>query len=211
MAYDLLQNFIEQFGHLSLFLVLCMGIVGLPVPNEVIALTGGALSSAGILEPLPAFVSLYLGVCSGSTVGYSLGKFSARKLKIRLVRHARIDRFMAKAEALNVKYGSFAVSISCFFPLLRNVTPFVVGMNGMRYGKFAVYAYTTALVWASVYFIAGTYVGDRLNTIDSYISRYGYYSLGVLAAIAIGYAAYSRMSKRGSPPADSASSYTIDR
>ncbi|WP_127534349.1 DedA family protein [Paenibacillus kobensis] len=180
MAYDLLQNFIDQFGALSLFLVLCLGIVGLPIPNEVVAMTGGAVSSGDLLSPVPAFVFLYLGVCSGATVGYLLGRFSAQTFVRRFLRKPKFGKFMAKAEALNVKYGSFAVSISCFFPLLRNVTPYLVGMNRMSYRKFALFSYTTALLWTSIYFTAGTLVGNQLDETGDLIDRYGYYSLGVL-------------------------------
>ncbi|GFN34101.1 DedA family protein [Paenibacillus xylaniclasticus] len=196
MAYDLLLNFIDQFGAVSLFLTLCLGVVGLPVPNEVVAITGGALSSGGLINTVPAFIFLYMGVCSGATVGYMLGKFSAQKLIRRFLRQPNIGKFMAKAEALNAKYGSFAVSISCFFPLLRNVMPYLVGVNGMGYRRFALFSYTTAFVWTSIYFIIGTFVGNRLDEINGLIDRYGYYSLGVLAVIAAAYAAIRLAVKR---------------
>lgn len=90
---DTLLNFIEQIGHYALFFVLCLGLVGLPVPNEVVAMTGGALAASGILSPAPSFIMTFLGVCSGSTVGFMLSRFTASKLLNRVGESRRFASF----------------------------------------------------------------------------------------------------------------------
>lgn len=80
MAYDLLLSIIEQVGYAALFLVLCLGLIGLPIPNETVVMTGGALSAAGVLSPVPAFIMTCLGISSAMTFGYSFGRFSGAKL-----------------------------------------------------------------------------------------------------------------------------------
>ena len=51
--YEVLLNIIEEIGYVALFLVLCLGLIGLPIPNEAVVMTGGALAEAGIL-PVPS-------------------------------------------------------------------------------------------------------------------------------------------------------------
>lgn len=136
---DTLLNFIEQIGHYALFLVLCLGVIGLPVPNEVVAMTGGALAASEILAPFPSFVMLYLGVCSGATVGFMLSRFTASRLLDRFGDKKSIRQFLDVSERLTRQYGNYAICISAFLPILRNVTPYAVGMKGMPYRKFALF------------------------------------------------------------------------
>lgn len=55
MDVEYLISIIEQYGYAALFFSLWLGIVGLPIPDEVIVMTGGAVTGMGILHPLPAF------------------------------------------------------------------------------------------------------------------------------------------------------------
>ena len=111
---DTLLDFIEQIGHYALFLVLCLGLVGLPVPNEVVAMTGGALAASEILTPVPSFIMTFLGVCSGSTVGYMLSRFTASKLLNRVGEKSKIRQFLDVSERLTRQYGNYAICISAF-------------------------------------------------------------------------------------------------
>lgn len=183
---DTLLGFIEQIGHYALFLVLCLGLVGLPVPNEVVAMTGGALVASEILTPFPSFIMTFLGVCSGSTVGYMLSRFTASKLLNRAQEKSKIRQFLAVSERLTRQYGNYAICISAFLPILRNVTPYAVGMKGMPYRRFAMFSYSASFVWTIGYFSLGMFVGDQVvDHIGALIDRYGYYAAGIVAVLAI--------------------------
>jgi membrane-associated protein len=183
---DTLFNFIEQIGHYALFVVLCLGLVGLPVPNEVVAMTGGALAASEILTPFPSFIMTFLGVCSGSTVGYMLSRFTASKLLNRAQEKSKIRQFLDVSERLTRQYGNYAICISAFLPILRNVTPYAVGMKGMPYRRFAMYSYSASFVWTIGYFSLGMFVGDQVvDHIGALINRYGYYAAGIVVVLAI--------------------------
>jgi len=183
---DTLLNFIEQIGHYALFLVLCLGVIGLPVPNEVVAMTGGALAASEILAPFPSFVMIYLGVCSGATVGFMLSRLTASRLLERFGDKKSIRQFLDVSERLTRQYGNYAICISAFLPILRNVTPYAVGMKGMPYRKFALFSYSASLLWTVGYFSLGMYVGDQVvDHIGALINRYGYYLAGVVAVLAV--------------------------
>lgn len=74
MMVEMLTESVGQFGYFALFFTLWLGIVGMPIPDEVIVLSAGVLTSMNILEILPAFIATYLGVVSGLSLGYVLGR-----------------------------------------------------------------------------------------------------------------------------------------
>jgi len=196
MAYEALLQFIEEIGYFALFFALCLGLIGLPIPNEVVVLTAGAFAASGHLLPVPAFVLTYLGICSGLSTGYLIGRFAGATLLERFNRRRSISRFLGRSEELSRKYGGFAVSISLAFPLLRHVTPYAVGLNRMRYPVFAVYAYASALLWTLVYFLLGTFVGEHIREIGSIINAYGWMAAAAALAAAAAVLAVRRVMRR---------------
>ncbi len=52
--------FIEQYGYFALFFSLWLGIIGMPLPDEMIVMSGGFLSSLGKLVIWKSFLLTYL-------------------------------------------------------------------------------------------------------------------------------------------------------
>ncbi|WP_169082936.1 DedA family protein [Paenibacillus sp. PL91] len=194
--YDVLLNIIDQVGYFALFLVLCLGLIGLPIPNEAVVMTGGALAASGMLMPIPAFIMTFLGICSAMTFGYSIGRFAGSKLSDWFKRKKNIGRFVAKSEQLSERYGGYAISLSLCLPFLRHVTPYVMGMNRMPYKRFVLFAYPSALIWTLIYFIIGSFVGDQVQDLSDHIYKYGIWIIYALAAAVIGFAAYKYLKSR---------------
>lgn len=188
--YDILLNIIEEVGYFALFLVLCLGLIGLPIPNEAVVMTGGALSESGVLLPVPAFIMTCLGICSAMTFGYSIGRFAGSKLSNWFSSKKNINRFVTKSEQLSDRYGGYAISLSLCLPFLRHVTPYVMGMNRMPYKRFALFAYPSAFVWTLVYFIIGSFVGDQVQDLSDHIYKYGIWVIYGLVAILLGFIVY---------------------
>ncbi|QNK54948.1 DedA family protein [Paenibacillus sp. PAMC21692] len=195
MGYDLLLSIIEQLGYVALFLVLCLGLIGLPIPNEAVVMTGGALAFSGVLSPVPAFIMTCLGICSAMSFGYSIGRFAGARLANWFRKRKNIGAFIDRSEELSHRFGGYAISISLCLPFLRHVTPYVMGMNKMKYGRFALFAYPSAFVWTMIYFLIGGFVGDQVQHIADVIYRYGIWIIVALAIVAAAYFVY-RVQKR---------------
>ncbi|MGG1633418.1 DedA family protein [Paenibacillus sp. FSL K6-3182] len=188
--YDLLLNIIDDFGYFALFLVLCLGLIGLPIPNEAVVMTGGALAESGVLSPIPAFIMTCLGICSAMTFGFSIGRFAGSKLSNWFSQKKNISKFVAKSEQLSEKYGGYAISLSLCLPFLRHVTPYVMGMNRMPYKRFAIFAYPSAFVWTLIYFIIGTFVGDQVQDLSDHIYKYLIWVIYAIIVIVVGFIIY---------------------
>ncbi|WP_311082094.1 DedA family protein [Paenibacillus polymyxa] len=173
MDVEYLISIIEQYGYAALFFSLWLGIVGLPIPDEVIVMTGGAVTSMGILHPLPAFLIVYLGVISGLSLGYVLGRTVGTPILERLRRKKKMDKYITFSEKLIHKYGNLTICISYLLPIVRHIIPYIVGINKMSFKRYALFSYSTGLIWTLIFFLLGRIFGDHVQAVGELIHRYG--------------------------------------
>ncbi|MCL1696647.1 DedA family protein [Lysinibacillus sp. BPa_S21] len=181
MGLQDLVSYIEQYGYFALFFSLWLGIVGMPLPDEMIVMSGGFMSSLDKMSVLKAFVITYLGAVSGLSLGFILGKVFGYKILDKLVKKNKA-KYLLKSKELIDRYGHFALVISYFIPVVRHILPYLVGMNNMSFKKYALYYYSAGFVWTSIYFTLGLYFGKYIESISMLATKYGIY-LGVFVGI----------------------------
>ncbi|PFM16240.1 alkaline phosphatase [Bacillus anthracis] len=179
-----LLSYIEQYGYWALFFCLWLGIIGMPIPDEMIVMSGGFVSSLGILSGIPAFLLTYLGVVSGLSLGYILGKIFGTKVLDKLMKKKKV-RYLLKSQQMVEKYGHYVLVTSYFIPVVRHIVPYLVGMNNMSFKTYALYSYTTGFVWTLVYFVLGALFGQHIESIVAIAIEYGVY-FGVIVFIVTG-------------------------
>lgn len=182
MELNELLSYIEQYGYWALFFCLWLGIIGMPIPDEMIVMSGGFVSSLGILHVIPAFLLTYLGVVSGLSLGYILGKIFGTKVLDKLMKKKKA-KYVVKSQEMIEKYGHYALVTSYFIPVVRHVVPYLVGMNNMSFKTYALYSYTTGFVWTLVYFMLGSLFGQHIESIVAVAIEYGVYFGGSIAVI----------------------------
>ncbi|MDP1457354.1 DedA family protein [Bacillus wiedmannii] len=180
-----LMSYIEQYGYWALFFCLWLGIIGMPIPDEMIVMSGGFVSSMGILSMIPAFLLTYLGVVSGLSLGYILGKIFGIKVLNKLMKKKK-GKYLLKSQEIVGKYGHYALVISYFIPVVRYIVPYLVGMNNMSFKMYALYSYTTGFVWTLVYFVLGSLFGQHIEWIVAVAIEYGVYFGGIVFVVASG-------------------------
>jgi membrane protein DedA with SNARE-associated domain len=183
-VHDLL-SLIEQYGYIALFLCLWLGIAGMPIPDEMVVMMGGFVSSLHILKPVPAFFMTFLGVISGLSIGYVLGKFIGTPILERLTKRKKI-RYIRQSQRLLHNYGHFALIISYFVPVVRHIVPYLVGLNKMPFKQYALYSYSTGFAWTLLYFILGNLFGQNIEQIVTLVTKYGLiFGVGIFVALII--------------------------
>ena len=161
MNFDTLTSMIQHFGYAALFFSLWLGIVGMPLPDEVIVMTGGAVTVSGTLEFLSTFLLTYSGVISGLSLGYVLGGLVGTPVLDKLARKNQMDKYIALSEKLVRKYGSKA----------RHA--YLVGINKMSFKQYAMISYSTGLVWTLLFFMAGRFVRNHVQDVGYLVHNYG--------------------------------------
>lgn len=183
MDLNIILGYTDQFGYAALFFLLWLGIVGMPIPDEVIVMTGGFIASLGVLKTFPAFLVIYAGVVSGLSIGYGLGRGIGTPALERIAKKKNIAKYLEKAQHLTSRYGVFSLVISYFFPIVRHVVPYIVGVNKMSYSKYALFSYSTGFFWTLVYFTVGRLFGNYIQIIEINIKQYGWLSLIIFLLI----------------------------
>lgn len=169
MWYEL----ISQYGYVAIFLLFTLGIIGLPVPGEVLLTFLGFMISIGKMHVILAFVSALGGALCGITISYLLGlklgepflhKFGP-KLFIK-------EKTIKRTNQLFHKYGSFVLFVCYFIPGVRHVAAYLAGITLFSFKRFALFAYSGALVWVSIFLVIGYRLGKNWREIIIYFHKY---------------------------------------
>ncbi|MFD0678906.1 MULTISPECIES: DedA family protein [unclassified Paenibacillus] len=185
MSINHLIEYIQHFGYFALFFALWLGIVGMPIPDEVVVMTGGMVGSFQLLHPVPAFIVTYLGVVSGLSLGYVLGRIMGPPVLEKLQKRKKIGNYISKSNELLNRYGSFALSLSYFLPVVRHVIPYLVGVNKMSFSRYALISYSTGLIWTSIYFTLGSFFGNNIELIGKSVYKYGWFMLIAICIVLV--------------------------
>src|SRR5437870_12712276 len=71
---EIALHWIGEYGYAGIFSLLIFGIVGLPVPDELLLTFCGYLVYNHTLRPVPTFLAAFLGSSCGITFSYLLGR-----------------------------------------------------------------------------------------------------------------------------------------
>jgi membrane protein DedA with SNARE-associated domain len=175
---EYLNHLIEHYGYFGIIIALIGGIVGLPIPDEVLLTYVGFNVFQEKMSYLPSLVCALAGACGGISLSYLLGiklglpflqKFGP-KLHITEERVNRTKRLFNK-------FGPFLLMIGFFIPGVRHITAYLAGINNFSYKKFAVFAYSGALIWCFTFITLGRVLGGNWTHVESILSKYSVYVL----------------------------------
>ncbi|OIJ18160.1 hypothetical protein BKP45_11235 [Anaerobacillus alkalidiazotrophicus] len=108
MEIDVLKNLLNELGYFGVFLWLWLGMLGIPVPNEVVVASIGYLSTTPLLKIEKVIIIGYLGLISSLTTSYLLGRIVGK----RFVRYFSIK---PGSKSSLRKASKFNKKISCVF------------------------------------------------------------------------------------------------
>ncbi len=181
-------QWVATYGYAAIFLLLVLGVVGLPVPDEFLLTGCGFLIYQGHLRAVPAFASALAGSMSGITCSYLIGRTVGWKFL-----HSRFGKWLhISDERVRLvhdwfdRIGHWALMIGYFVPGVRHFTAIVAGTSKLEYRSFALFAYCGALVWVSTFLFIGHHFGSRWQEMLGLVERHlkvGSIVLGALIAI----------------------------
>lgn len=191
---EMLSSWLLQYGSFALFILLVVGIIILPVPEETLMVIAGILMRKGSLHIPSTMLAAYAGSVCGITISYILGRTAGHYLVFKYgtwigLTHKRLDRIHVWFE----KFGKWTLVIGYFIPGLRHFTGFTSGMTELEYKKFALFAYSGAFLWVSTFLSFGYYFGSYccslFEKIEVSVDKLVFFSIAVIAVYII-YAKY---------------------
>jgi membrane protein DedA with SNARE-associated domain len=158
-----LVTWLTRYGAPLLFFAQVFGIVGLPIPDELLLMVAGALVKQGLLRGSSIAVAAIAGCLCGITVSYLVGVLIDVK-----VLHKKFPRHQAtikRAQAWFRRFEGWLLAFGYFIPGVRNVTAIIAGSSELSYREFALYAYPGGVLWCGVFLSLGYYAGDHLEEV----------------------------------------------
>lgn len=195
-----LMYLLGHFGYFGIIIALMGGIIGLPIPDEVLLTYIGYLVFNDQLSYLASLVSAVTGAIGGISISYLLGiKLGLPFLRRYGPKFHFTEKKINKTKLLFLKYGPFLLFIGYFIPGVRHVTAYLAGINGLSYKKFAVYAYTGAIVWCFTFITLGTKLGKEWKKVEFFLATYSIYViiLVVVLSLIITYAYWKKYKNSG--------------
>jgi membrane protein DedA with SNARE-associated domain len=195
---DAVFQWISGYGYGMIFLLLMLGVVGLPIPDETLMVFCGYLVSQGKLHPAGAFFSALAGSWCGITISYVIGRTLGLGVVHRFGRYFRVnDAQLQRVHIWFERAGHWALVFGYFIAGVRHFTAIVAGTSKLEFPSFLKYAWSGGLLWVSTFLTLGYFLGENWHAIADLVHRYLLYASLVLLAVAAGYYFLRTRSNRG--------------
>ncbi len=157
---ETLVFWLDHYGSIGLFILLALGIIALPVPEETLMVVTGILIDQGHLLPLPTLLAAYGGSICGITVSYLVGRTAGTHLLQRYGRYFGLHGTnLRRAHEWFEQYGKWSLFVGYFIPGVRHFTGLTAGVSTLQYSHFAMFAYAGALFWVTTFVSIGYFFG----------------------------------------------------
>ena len=186
-----LSALLAHWGYAALFLVVVLGNLGLPVPEEsILALAGYAVWRGTLSLPLVLAVGIASAVV-GDNLGYWIGRRYGRTVLERYGRWTSVTpERLRKVTSVVTRYGAWAVLVGRFVAGLRFLAGPLAGAAGMPPATFLIANVLGALLFVpyavGLGYAIGYGFGAYVEQIEQMRTVLGYGALGVgLVALAL--------------------------
>jgi membrane protein DedA with SNARE-associated domain len=181
------NTLVQHFRYFGLFLLLLLGEIGLPFPEDAILLLSGFLVAQGMMKPIPTFLVVYLGILITDFLLYVVG----RKYGRRVVEHKRFHKMLTpetimKLEEKFNRWGSFVILLGRHVLGLRAQIFLVAGVMRMSPIKFLIVDGFSALGTIGLWGVVGYLGGNSLQVLRKDITRVEHVVIVTLAVLLAG-------------------------
>jgi membrane protein DedA with SNARE-associated domain len=155
--------FIQHFPYLGLFVLLILGTLGLPFPEDGILILSGVLTAQGLIKPFPAFLVIYSGLLITDFLLYLTGRKYGRKI----VEHKRFQKILTpgrltKLEGKFKRWDALVIFFGRHLLVLRAQIFLAAGVLNMDGNKFliadGVSALLTITLWGGLGYVGGNQI-----------------------------------------------------
>ena len=165
---------LAEWGYLGIFVLVFLGNLGIPMPEETVLLAAGFLAGRGLLDLRAVYAvgiaSAVIGDCAGflfgRTGGQRLIEWLGRSVPFVRPSHDRLQSFFQT-------HGTKAVFMARFVAGARFMAGPMAGAAGMPFLRFLGWNLLGAVVWCSLVITVGYLLGDELERVAQVAHRVG--------------------------------------
>jgi len=168
---DHLDKLVLDYGttiYAILFLIIFVetGLVIMPfLPGDSLLFAAGAICArpGSDLNIWLLIALLFIAAVLGDNCNYAIGRFAGDKaVKLKIAgRNLVKQEYIHQTHRFFEKYGTKAIIMARFVPIVRTFTPFVAGVGKMSYrDKFLPYDVAGGFLWISSMSLCGYFLGN---------------------------------------------------
>jgi membrane protein DedA with SNARE-associated domain len=186
---DGILQWITTYGYGAIFLLLMLGVVGLPVPDETLLVFCGYLISKGRMQPLPAWLTAIAGSWCGISLSYTIGRTLGLGAVHKYGKYLHItDERLAIVHAWFDRIGHWALFVGYYIAGVRHFTAIVAGTSKLKFTHFIAYSWSGGVLWVTTFLTLGYFLGENWQRIAESIHHYLLYvSVAAIAAAVVYY------------------------
>jgi len=172
---------VNTMGIWGIWLGMILESACIPIPSEVIMLSGGWLVAQGSITFMEVAVAGILGNLLGSVIAYYIGKAGGRRLLEKYGKYILMnEHHLEQSERWFKRYGESTVFFTRMLPFIRTFISLPAGIAGMKAWKFIVFTALGCIPWNLALIYLGYRLGDNWSIVEQYIRPISYTVCGIV-------------------------------
>ncbi len=143
--------------------------VGFFFPGDTLLLTAGVFAAQGHLNLAAIILVVSAAAIAGDNTGYIIGKRYGRRLFRKSDGIIFRKEHVKRAEDFFARFGTKAMLLAHFVPIVRTFAPAVAGMAVMNRRQFVIFDAIGDTAWAISMTLIGYWFGTKIPNLDHYI------------------------------------------
>jgi len=157
---------ISSIGYVGIFILMFLESTMFPVPSELILPFAGFMAAQGMFDIFILIIVSTIGTIAGSIFSYYIGYKAGEPFVLKYGKYFLIsENTLRRTKNFFEKYGSKAIFISRFVPVVRHVISLPAGAAKMNFKKFVVCTAIGGVLWNSFLLFLGIYLKESWNII----------------------------------------------
>jgi membrane protein DedA with SNARE-associated domain len=204
-VFNALLPIFTEYGYIAMFTTLLFCGFGIPIPEDIVLVTGGVIAGLGFANEHGMVVVGLSGVLAGDGITFALGWiYGDRITRLPLLRWALTPARIAQAKGKFSRHGKWVMFVARFLPGMRTPVFFSAGMTRcVSFTKWLLMDGTAAALSVPVWVYLGYYGAKNFEQLFGAVARGQTIMLGALllgALVAASFWWHRRKAARSGEP-----------
>jgi membrane protein DedA with SNARE-associated domain len=185
-------TFVEHFPYVGIYILLILGEIGLPFPEDATLILSGFLIAQKVTKLLPTLMVVYSGLLLTDFSLYWVGKKYGRKV----IDHRRFRRILSAEKLLTLegkfrKWGIYVVLVGRHFLGIRAQIFLAAGVMRMSSLKFIMADAASAILTMTLMVGIGFLGGNSIELLQKDVKKIEHIGILILAILFTGWMIYN--------------------
>ncbi|AIQ18277.1 alkaline phosphatase [Paenibacillus sp. FSL H7-0357] len=177
-------HLVHSLGIWGIWIGMILESACIPIPSEVIMLSGGFLVAQGSLSFLEVVVAGCIGNLIGSIIAFYVGRAGGRRLLDKYGKYILLNaHHLEQAERWFNKFGEGTVFFTRMLPFIRTFISLPAGIAGMKTWRFIGFTLLGCIPWNVALVYLGYRLGGNWSVVEQYLRPVSYAVAGAVVLL----------------------------